>query len=212
MNAKEIITLVSSQSIGLDDPSDSDIAIFLRYLNLTYFELLRLTILKNPVYPKVRETLECTDGVLDPTAKSIFSIRGVYLPESNKPLTGTNFDAVFEIDPGLKETSTTPELYYYDSGNVNIYPLYTGSIGIIYAANPELLNINSLSNNIYIPEIYHSVLVDGTSYYLFQSETGFRNQMKIQESLKRWSDGKADLNGYLSRLVGQKHYSTYSAV
>lgn len=212
MNAKEIITLVSSLSIGLDEPTDSDIVIFLRFLNLAYFELLRLTILRNPIYPKVRETLQCTNGVLDPTANSVFSIRGAYLPDSNTPLIGTNFDAVFKIDPALKETSTTPEFYYYDSGNINIYPLYTGNVGIVYCKNPDLLNINSLSYNIYIPEIYHSVLVDGTSYYLFQSETGFKNEMKIQESMKRWNDGKTDVTGYLERLGGQKHYSTYSAV
>lgn len=212
MNVKEIITLVSSLSIGLDEPTDSDTAIFLRYLNLCYFELLRLTILKNPIYPKVRATLPSTNGVLAPTANSIFSIRGVYLPDSNTPLTKTDFDAVFKIDPALKETSTSPQFYYFDSGNINIYPLFTGNIGIVYCSNPLPLTINSLSYDIYIPEIYHSVLVDGTSYYLFQSETGFKNTMKEQQSLARWNDGKTNLDAYLISLGGQKHYSTYSSV
>lgn len=212
MNVKEIITLVSSLSIGLDEPTASDTVIFLRYLNLAYFELLRLTILKNPVYPKVRETLQCTNGILDPTSSSIFSIRSIYLPDSNTQLTGTNFDYISSIDPNLSQVATSPQFYYYDSGNLNTYPLFTGNVGIVYCANPLTLNINSLSYDIYLPEIYHSVLVDGTSYYLFQSETGFKNTMKEQQSLGRWNDGKTNLNAYLISLGGQKHYSTYSPV
>lgn len=212
MNVKEIITLLSSLSIGLDEPTESDTTIFLRYLNLAYFELLRSTILKNPVYPKIRETLACTDGILDPTANSIYSIRIVYVSDSNTPLKETNFDYISKIDPSLSKTSTAPDFYYYDSGNVNIYPLYTGNIGIVYCSNPNNLNINSLSSDIYIPEIYHSVLVDGASYYLFQSETGFKNEIKMQEAFNRWKDGRTLLSEYLTALGGQKYFSTYSSV
>lgn len=212
MNVKEIITLLSTLSIGLDDPSESDTVVFLRYLNLAYFELLRSTILKNPIYPKTRETLVCTNGVLSPTSNNIYSIRRVYVPDSNKFLNETNFDYISKIDPALLYTSTTPELYYYNSGNVNIYPIYTGNIGIVYCSNPSSLNINSLSSDIYIPELYHSVLIDGASYYLFQSETGFKNEIKMQESLNKWKEGKTLLSEYLVTLGGQKYYSTYSSV
>lgn len=212
MNVKEIINLVSGLSIGLDEPTESDSVIFLKYLNLAYFEILRSTILKNPIYPKLRETVQSTDGVLDATAQSIFSIRSVYLPDSNTQLTGTNLDFISESDPSLSQTSTNPQFYYYDSGKINVYPLYTGNVGIVYSPNPEMLTINGLSYDIYIPELYHSVLIDGTTYYLFQSETGFKNEMKMQTAMKRWEDGKSLLSAYLSGLGGQKTYSTYSVV
>lgn len=212
MNAKEIITLIAGLSIGLDEPTASDSIIFLRYLNLAYFEILRPTLLRNPIYPKQREILQCTDGILESTSSSIYSIRSIYLPDLNTQLKATNIDAILKIDPSLTQTATTPQFYYYDSGVINVHPLFTGNIGIVYLGSPEPLDINSVSTDIYIPELYHSVLVDGASYYLFQSETGFKNELKMQMALQRWNDGKTQLMAYLASLGGQKFYSTYSAV
>lgn len=212
MNVKQIISLVSGLSIGLDEPTESDSVIFLKYLNLAYFEILRATILKNPIYPKIRQTVQVTDGVLDTTSSGIYSIRKIYLPDSNAALTETNIDSILESDPSLSQTSTSPYSYYYDSGLVQVYPKYTGLIGIFYSPSAEMLEIGSVSTDIFIPELYHSVLVDGTCYYLFQSETGFKNELKMQTVMQRWSDGKTQLMAYLTSLGGQKYFSTYSAV
>ena len=212
MNVKQIISLVSGLSIGLDEPTESDSVIFLKYLNLAYFEILSATILKNPIYPKIRETVQVTDGVLDTTSSGVYSIRKIYLPDSNTGLKETNIDSILESDPSLSKTSTSPAFYYYDSGLVQVYPKYSGSIGIFYSPTPEMLNIDSVTTDIFIPELYHCVLIDGASYYLFLSETGFKNEAKMQAALQRWVDGKTRLTAYLSALGGQKYFSTYSAV
>jgi hypothetical protein len=60
--------------------------------------------------------------------------------------------------------------------------------------------------------LYHQVLVDGASYYLFQSETGFKDQIKMQSAMMRWEENKKKLFSYMKNISGQKILSTYSPI
>lgn len=222
MDVSEILKLLATLSIGLDDidvtsATDSDVVVFMRYINLCYFELLQATIAQSPFVVKLHEQLDCEDGVLSPTSKSLFIPKCVYNIASNVPLTGTLEEDVLKQDPGLTKTGT-PQAWYQANGVINVYPLTTstvadgGGFGVRYISQPTALVYNSPSADILIPPLYHQVLVDGASYYLFQSEAGFKDQAKMQAAMARWETGKQKLFAYMKNNSGKKFLSTYSPV
>ena len=222
MDVKTILQLMAYQSINLDEVTDGDLPVYLSYLNLAYYEILREVSLKSPILPKIRETLSATNGVLSPPGvplNSILSIRSIYSVINNKEFQKTNLGKILSFDPGLTRPASGAYAlsWYFDSGNLNLYPIYSSTpspngpipdIGIIYVATPPMLNSTSASADIYLPEIYHSVLVDGALYYLFQSES-FKNDLKMKLAMDRWLKGKTDIAAYLVNLSGQEIYSTY---
>ena len=148
---------------------------------------------------------------MDATQNVPFIIKTVYDVVQNIPLKATNIDRITEKDPGLKTTGQ-PQEWYYSSGKINIYPIYTGKIGVSYLKNPSPLKITTSSEQILIPFAFQQILADGAAYYLFQSETGFKDAMKMGESQRRWEKGKVKLFNYMKNLGGQSIYSTYSPI
>jgi hypothetical protein len=222
MDVTEILKLLATLSIGLDDinvtdENDSDVVVFMRYINLAYFELLQATASENPLLVKEHEKLDCTDGVLASTAKPIFIPKIVYNISSNVPLIGGLEEDILKNDPALKQTGS-PLQWYYANGVINVYPLVTsavaddGGFGLRYVPQPSYLKNSSLSSDIWIPSLYQQTLADGASYYLFQSETGFKDQSKMQAAMARWEDGKKKLFSYMKNISGKKILSTYSPV
>lgn len=217
MDVSDIITLLANLSIGLDEPNDDDIVVFLQYINLCYFELLQETIAQNPLVVKLNEQVDCTNGVLSATSQPIFIPKSVYNISSNVRLTPTIEENVLKRDPGLKITGLPVE-WYYANGVINVYPLATSLVsdgngfGVRYIAQPEPLDSLSKSSDILIPPLYQQVLADGASYFLFQSETGFKDQIKMQAAMLRWKEGKQKLFSYMKNISGNKFFSTYSAV
>jgi len=214
MDVSQILNLLGSLSIGLDDPSESDIDVYINYLNIAYRELLQETIIQNPNVPILTEVVVSTelDGVLPGLlTQDPFIIKTVFDSDRNVPLKPTNLDAIQRTDPGITKTGL-PSQWYYSSGSINLYPKFAGNIGVTYIAQPALLDVNTISANILIPRMYQYILADGAAYYVFQSETGFKDQMKMAACSDRWQKGKRDLFSYYKNLGGQKFYSTYSAV
>ncbi len=218
MDVSEILKLLATLSIGLDDPSDSDKVVFMQFINLCYFELLQTTLSQSPLATINHETLDCTDGDCAFTSTPIFIPKVVYDIASNTPLIGTTYDAVISKDPGLTNTEGTAQEWYYSGGIISVYPLVTSivadgnGIGIRYIEQPAPLTENSESSEILIPYMYQQVLADGASYYLFQSETGFKDQTKMASAMTRWEDGKRKLFAYMKNVSGKKYFSTYSPV
>lgn len=218
MDVSDILSLLATLSIGLDDPQDSDKAVFMRYINLCYFELLQSTLTQNPQVPITSEELDCIDGAVERTMQPIFIPKVVYDIASNLPLIGTTFDEVVQKDPGLTNNTGTALKWYYASGGINIYPNITslknqsGGIGIRYIKQPNPLTKDSPSKDILIPTIYQQVLADGAAYYLFQSETGFKDQVKMAAAMARWEQGKQNIFAYMKNIGGKKYFSTYSPV
>lgn len=215
MDVSEILKLLATLSIGLDDPTDSDVVVFMQYINLCYFEIIQETISQNPLCVIKKEVLDCTDGKVDSTSSPIFIPKVIYDSASNIALSGTTFDEVIENDPGITQKGN-PTQWYYSGGFINVYPYIAGlkaqSIGIQYIAQPPKLQSSTKSEDILIPPLFQQILADGASYYLFQSESGFKDQMKMQASIARWETGKQKLFAYMKNIAGRKHLSTYSSI
>lgn len=217
MDVSEILKLLATLSIGLDDPSDSDIVVFMQYINLCYFEILQETISQNPLVTIINESVNCNDGNLDSTSNPLFIPKVIYDISRNLPLSGTTFEDVIKKDPGVTRTGDAQE-WYYSSGVISVYPKATSLLsdgngfGVRYIAQPRPLLATTLSSDILIPALYQQVLADGASYYLFQSETGFKDQLKMQASMMRWKEGKQKLFAYMKNISGKKYFSTYSPV
>lgn len=217
MDVADILKLLATLSIGLDEPSDSDIGVFMQYINLCYFEILQDTIAQNPLVTVANESLDCNDGKLGSTSNPIFIPRAIYDIATNIQLRGTTFEEVIKRDPGITKTGEAQE-WYYSSGVINVYPKVTSLVsagkgfGVRYIAQPSPLLATSPSSDIMIPTLYQQVLADGASYYLFQSETGFKDQFKMQTSMMRWKEGKQRLFAYMKNISGKKYFSTYSPV
>jgi hypothetical protein len=210
MDVKEILALVSDLSIGLDEPTASDMAIYLKYLNLVHNELFRKVAAFNPKVPITREELNANDGIL-PALQSFPSlIRSIYQKDKNKSLVSSSFDRILGYDPGLVNNGD-PQFWYFSENKICVSPKYTGVIGVVYVPSPESLTLDTLSDDIPYPALYHSVLVDGTCYYLFQGEDGFKDQVKMQSAIIRWEKGQNELIAFLGNLSGQSNYSTYSS-
>ena len=217
MDVSEILKLLATLSIGLDDPTDSDIVVFMQFINLCYFEILQETISQSPLVINSHERLNCTDGVLDPTDDPIFIPKLIYDIARNVPLTGTIAEEIEKEDPAIKKTGT-PQQWYYKNGVINVYPLATslvsdgGGFGVKYIRTPEPLTQYSTSSEIFIPTLYQQILADGAAYYVFQSETGFKDQTKMKMAMDKWEMGKKKIFTYMKNICGKKYYSTYSAV
>lgn len=211
----EILNLVAQLSIGLDSPTADDQTIFLGYLNLAHFELYKKVASVNTGTPIQRDLLAVTDGLVDPLTQPMFNIRSVYRKDRNIQLCPYSFDLIQQKDPALITTGE-PRYWYYINNAVNLWPLFTqtveeGGIGVVYDMQPfpfDLAGNSDLST--YYPLAYHPLLVDGTCYYTFQSETGFRNESKMNMMQARWELGKVNLYNYLMMSGGKNLYSTYS--
>lgn len=212
MLVTDVLNLVANLSIGLDNPTDDDQEIFLRYLNLAHFELFQHTAPVNPFIPIQSDMLDVNNGVVDNLTAPLFSFRSVYRTDSNKELIPYSYDKILDKDPGLIITGE-PIYWYYINNKLNVWPLWTEEegIGVRYniASNPFQLN-NDLSP-IY-PVQFHPLLIDGTCYYLFQTETGFKNESKMMNSQKRWKNGISNIYNYFVMLGGKPIYSTYSKI
>ncbi len=222
MDVSEILKLLATLSIGLDDidvdnPDDGDVVVFMRFINLAYFELLQATISESPTVVNLNDQLDCTNGVLSTTSQPIFIPKVIYNISTNSPLVGALEEDILKVDPGLKKTGI-PQKWYYANGVINVYPLTTslvstgGGFGVRYIGRPFPLLYNSPSTDILIPSLYQQVLADGASYYVFQSETGFKDQNKMLSAQARWEDGKKKLFSYMKNISGKKILSTYSPV
>ena len=213
MNVKEIIKLVSDLSVGLENPTPMDEEIYLRYLNLVHFNLYRSVGTINPYVPLIEEEYEVEAGTFEPNAVP-FVIRSVYVPLKNnaRVLSPISYDEILKQDPSM-ETVGLPQFWFYLSKQITLYPnKYEGPVKMITMSGPTLFTLETLEEQIPYPPLYHQVLVDGTCYYLFQGESGLKNQAELVASQARWEKGKQALYSYLMSLSGTGLLSTYSEV
>jgi hypothetical protein len=188
-------------------------------LNLAHAELFRKTAAVSPVVKILRENnLNVTNGQIDPLTQTPFLIRSVTMMDQKKPLAATSLEEIEKTDPLLTKTGQ-PWAWYYANSSVFVYPFTTsdaqagsGQAGVSYIAQPATLVLNTVSADVPYPALYHPVLVDGACYYLFQTEAGFKNDLKMKLALERWERGKSELLCYLRNLSGQQYYSTYTEV
>jgi hypothetical protein len=209
----EIVNLIATLGAGEENPSPSDREVFLKFLNLAYFEIYRKTFLNNPFARCYHEIVNCVDGTVEDLQNQPIAIRQVYNKQTNKNLEKLNSDEILKEDPGLTMVGNPIGWYYFDN-SINLYPNLPGDIpvGIRYYKDPETLTIETLESSIPFPAIFHPILVDGACYYLYQDEGGFKDGVKMKASMDRWSDGQSRLGTYLLSISGKNSFTTFNRV
>lgn len=210
----DVLNLVGQLSIGLDSPTADDSAIWLNYLNLAHFELYAQTATVNTVIPIQTDQLNVTDGLCDPFTLPIFSVRSAYRIDTNRELQPTTFDRIMTRDPGLTILGD-PIMWYIVGTRMHTWPITTlltadgSGVGVIYNVQPPVFGPND-DLSLYYPTAFHPLLVDGTCYYMFQSEAGFNNQEKMRRADLQWTTGKTNLFNYFVALGGKTNFSTFN--
>jgi len=209
MNVLDILNLMGTLSIGNDNITASEQAIFLQYLNLAHFELYQGTANLNQNL-LIRENLSNEEGSNEIELSQMpFLVNSVYISSLKQKLTRLSMADVIERDPDLSETGS-PEYYFVQNNIVQFYPVQTAIFPIVawYTPNPSSFTIATLEADIPYPVSYHPVLADGGLYYLFQDAGGFKNIQKENEAKARWERGKSKLLSYLYNSSGQR-FSTF---
>jgi hypothetical protein len=212
MQVSDILLLMGTLSVGNDNVTAGEKAVFLQYLNLANLELFRETAsLNQDIFQEERLTFESggqtkdlsglpftIQSVFDTTAKNILE------PVSVMDLT---------LDERTSTTTGTPGKYSIQKKTVTLYPTpkMETLISVFLIGQPATLAENTQEDDIPYPPAFHDVLVDGALYYLFQQEGGFKSTSKELESRERWEKGKSRLLSYLF-FRNNANVSTFSSV
>lgn len=212
MNVLDIINLMGNLSIGNDNVTSTEQAIFLKYLNIAHFELYRAT-------ANINQSILLSENVSnDPNqnewtlTRNPLLIYKVYIPSLTRGLQYLSLYEIMEKDPDLTKTGL-PYHYFVQDNIVKLQPVQTSVYPAViwYVPEPISLNINDSASDIPYPAFYQSILADGALYYLFLDEDGFKNTQKQMEAKERWSKGKSSLISYFYNMSG-KPISTFSNV
>ena len=212
MNVKEIIQLAAEQSVGLESPTSLDENVYLKYLNLIHGELYRKTAAINPQASMVTESHATDDGSFKPDQLPVM-IRSVYVAIAGNSLVlkPISYDKILTKDPEMT-LGGQPHYWFFLNNKIQTYPRQENTFKIIYVKEPDALTIETLSEQIPYPPLYHQVLVDGTCYYLFQGETGLKNSKELEQAAAKWEKGRNELYAYFMTLSGTGSLSTFSEV
>jgi hypothetical protein len=212
MDVKEMISLMRTLGIGevyKDNVSDN---IALQYLNLSHEELYSVTAGVNDDLYLPRETyitnFNDTSFILN---NKPFLISTIYRSGQRCPLEGKSVDNFDEYQE-RNIYNGDPVIYTNIGSVVEFYPISSNvsyTFKVRYKPEKTSFNLNTPESSIPYPVSYHRVLVNGALYYMFQDESGFKNQIKENEANKKWEEGKLDLINYLIGRSKQS-ISTYS--
>jgi hypothetical protein len=197
MQVSDLITLMGTLSVGSDNVTASERAIFLQYLNLAHFQLYQETSAWNDDI-LVNQTSKNDGGsttiILE---KTPFSMNSVYDITNQNSLKQRSIRDILEEDPYFEATGF-PNSFFIQNNILTLYPTQNKSVEvkIWYTPQPTSLKDDSEETDIPYPVAFHPVLVDGALYYLFQQEGGFKNTVKEGEARDRWNNGKSFLLSY----------------
>lgn len=211
MKVSELLTLMGHLSVGNDNITPTERAIFLQYLNLAHLELYQETANFNQDL-LVQENLISQQGSNTVTlSKMPYLVSTVYvLTPGKQKLSRLSVADVGDYDVNDKGT---PNAYFVQKDAIRFITAQTTAITVIvwYVPQPSVLTEATEEEDVPYPVAYHPVLADGALYYLFQEEGGFKNTQKEHEAKKRWETGKSRLLSYLHSSSGQT-FSTFSSV
>jgi hypothetical protein len=210
MTITEMLQQIANLSVGLDNATEFDNEINLRYLNLAHAELYRSTAAVNPDATIVQKTIAVDQGALQEKINA-FTVKNLHIPIANntKVLQPIPYDWVLQHDPARTQAGQ-PIYWYRLNHKLFTYPKYTGDIQVVYIGQAIPFTLETEEADIPYPPLYHSVLVDGACYYAFQGESGLKNREEMLLTLTRWEQGKKSCSQY---LINQSNYgviSTYS--
>ena len=217
MKIAELLTLMGHLSVGNDNITPTERAIFLQYLNLAHLELYQetanfnqdLLIMEN-LANEEQARLEGTNTVK--LSRMPYLVSSVYVLTNKQKLSRLSLGEAIENDPDLSSRGT-PSAYFVQKDTIRFVPTQTTAIPVIvwYVPQPKTLAEAMEEGDIPYPVAYHPVLADGALYYLFQEEGGFKNTQKELEARERWKTGKSKLLSYLHNSSSQS-FSTFSSI
>lgn len=212
MQVSDLLVLMANLSVGLDNTTPSERAIFLQYLNLAHLELYQQTANFNQDLI-IQETLSNEENENTITlSQTPYVMNAVYDVMHKQVLDRISYTDLLMQDPALSATGN-PKQYFLQKNLLQFYPTQTAitQVNVWYIPQPSLLTEMTAEEDIPYPLAYHPVLVDGALYYLFQQEGGFKNTTKENEARERWNIGKTRLLSYLYTSSGE-FLSTFSNV
>ena len=212
MRIAELLTLMGHLSVGNDNITPSERAIFLQYLNLAHLELYQETANFNEDLLIQEDLANAQDANTITLSQIPYLVSSVYDLTHKKMLKRLSVADFASRDPALNTTGT-PCQYMMHKNTLSFIPPQTAPVSTIvwYVPQPKPLTEVMEEGDIPYPVAYHPVLADGALYYLFQEEGGFKNTQKELEARRRWDTGKSKLLSYLYRSSGQS-FSTFSSV
>ena len=212
MEVSALLSLIGNLSLGNDNITQVERAIFLQYLNLAHLELYQVTANFNQDL-LIQETLANEEGKnYAQLPKKPYLVNSVYDLTHQRKLRRISLTDAIERDPAFVSTGN-PCQYFVMQDKVHFVPVQTAvtSIKVWYVPQPITLTEQTPEEEIPYPAVYHPILADGALYYLFQEEGGFRDSQKSQAAQTRWETGKTRLISYLFNGSSQV-LSTFSSV
>lgn len=212
MDVIDIINLMAVTGVGLEEPTPSDQAVFLKYLNLAHLDLYKVVaVMMKPLLLK-KENISTDINGAYAFVEMPFTIEKVVSVINKKELSLTTISSIQNLDI-LVENKGVPYKFFWSGNGISIYPNpeVATELAIWVVKNANILNLGTRSSEIPYPATFHDVLLNGANYYLFQSESGFKNVEKMRIAEERWEKGKTMMIDYLQRFQVNSP-STYSHI
>ena len=214
MQVKNLLELMATLSIGVDNLTVEDSQVFLKYLNLANLDLYQATAILNQdlFFNETLSTPDVKPNIVS-LSKRPFSMISIFDMTRQRKLPQSALANLFEDDPGFSRVGN-PQKYFLRGQSINFWPTQSKGVTQIncwYIPEPSELALNTDEHLIPYPLVYHPVLVDGALYYLFLEESGFRNSQKENEAKLRWERGKSKIISYLYNKSNTR-ISTFSNV
>jgi hypothetical protein len=212
MQIAMMLKIIGNLSLGNDNITPVEQAIFLQYLNLAHLELYQLTanfnqdLLSNVTVANTQNTNQFQ------LPEVPYLVNNVYDLTNKKAIDRISLTEAIANDPAF--TNTGLPTHYYIQGNVlELVPKQTSTISLSIWYVPQAIHLTEITQeqDIPYPLTYHPILMDGALYYLFQEEGGFKNAQKAQDAANRWESGKSRLIAYFYNFKN-RFFSTFSNV
>lgn len=199
-------------SLGSDNITPKESAIFLQYLNLAHFELYQMTANLNEDL-LVKQTLaSVADSNTVELDEKPFFVNNVYDTSNKRKLKKVSLTDILSVDPSFSVASF-PVSFFVQKNTIQFFPKQTGvvNVDVWYVPQPTQLTAAMQDIDLPYPIAYQNILIDGALYYLFQEEGGFKNIQKASGAQSRWEIGKSKMVSYFYNSSGTT-FSTYSNV
>lgn len=204
MKISKILDFMGVLSVGLDNVSDSERFIFLKYLNQAHYELYNHTAALNDDLIINEEKLTTINIDNVDLSQRPLSFSKVYVDGYTRPL--KELRLIKFVDYTKNTSSGSPCVFTWQVKKLSIYPLMKDisyNLDIWYTPVHVDLEEDTPEDEIPYPPSFHNVLLDGALYYLFQDEGGFKNSAQVDSQTVKWEKGKQDLYSYLFHKTGE---------
>jgi len=209
VNVSDILDIVGDFSVSGSNVTDEQRTSFLRYLNLYKDSLYRKTAAMNGNLLQTQLFSGAYDsgvGLSLTGTTNLMFITSVINLKNNRVLKQKSQIEAYQLwynndewKSGVPQIYTLLSSYTTDEFVVFIYPLPSDDVSMVvgYIENPEDFTEETPSVAIPFPQLYHQLLVDGTLWYVFQEEGGFKDSVKASEAKNRCMQGEQELMSFL---------------